>query len=141
MNSVRGHEVFEHTADLGIRGWAATLSGLFEEMALGLTAVIVEELDLVQMTQSKVIELGGDRLEYLLHDWLSEILYLFDCQSLLASRFEVETDGTGLRAVCRGEVVDRGRHRLSHEVKAVTYHGLKVERGRRGWLAEAILDI
>jgi len=30
---------------------------------------------------------------------------------------------------------------LSHEVKAITYHGLRVEREGDGWLAEVIVDI
>ena len=32
----------------------------------------------------------------------------------------------GLQAVCRGEPLDRARHELDHEVKAITYHGLTV---------------
>jgi SHS2 domain-containing protein len=30
---------------------------------------------------------------------------------------------------------------LEHEVKAITYHGLKVEPADGGWLAEVIVDI
>jgi SHS2 domain-containing protein len=30
---------------------------------------------------------------------------------------------------------------LGHEVKAITYHGLRVERADGGWLAEVIVDI
>ena len=33
------------------------------------------------------------------------------------------------------------RHRLLHEVKAITYHGLRVEPAAGGWLAEVIVDI
>ena len=37
--------------------------------------------------------------------------------------------------------LDPKRHRLLHEIKAITYHGLKVERTARGWQAEVIVDI
>jgi SHS2 domain-containing protein len=30
---------------------------------------------------------------------------------------------------------------LSHEVKAITYHGLAVERTADGWRAEVVVDI
>jgi SHS2 domain-containing protein len=40
-----------------------------------------------------------------------------------------------------GEPLDRGRHELGHEIKAITYHGLKVEQTPDGWLAEVIVDI
>ena len=33
------------------------------------------------------------------------------------------------------------RHELDMEIKAITYHGLKVERDGDGWLAEVIVDI
>ena len=36
---------------------------------------------------------------------------------------------------------DQARHALAHEVKAITYHRLKVERTADGWLAEVIVDI
>jgi SHS2 domain-containing protein len=40
-----------------------------------------------------------------------------------------------------GEPLDRNRHALAHEVKAITYHRLKVEPTDDGWLAEVIVDI
>jgi SHS2 domain-containing protein len=46
-----------------------------------------------------------------------------------------------LRAAAWGEPVDPARHELDHEVKAITYHGLKLERDGDGWLAEVIVDI
>ena len=46
-----------------------------------------------------------------------------------------------LTAAARGEPFDPERHPLSHEVKAITYHGLIVESSEGGWLAEVIVDI
>ena len=57
------------------------------------------------------------------------------------SQFDLTHDESGLTAVCRGERLDRARHQLEHEVKAITYHELKVEQTADGWLAEAIVDI
>ena len=37
--------------------------------------------------------------------------------------------------------MDPKRHELDAEVKAVTYHGLRVEPPAEGWLAEVIVDI
>ena len=47
----------------------------------------------------------------------------------------------GLTARAWGEPLDRTRHDLQHEVKAITYHGLRVEPAPDGWLAEVIVDI
>ena len=57
------------------------------------------------------------------------------------SRTGVTDDGRNLRAEIGGEPIDRDRHVLDHEVKAVTHHGLSLTREGQGWLAEFILDI
>jgi len=56
-------------------------------------------------------------------------------------RFEVRVGADGLEGTAWGEPYDPGRHPLSHEVKAITYHGLRVEPADGGWLAEVIVDI
>jgi SHS2 domain-containing protein len=40
-----------------------------------------------------------------------------------------------------GEPFDAARHRILREVKAVTYHDVKVERDGEGLTARLILDI
>lgn len=47
----------------------------------------------------------------------------------------------GVAATAWAEPVDPKRHELDMEIKAITYHGLKVERDGDGWLAEVIVDI
>jgi SHS2 domain-containing protein len=38
--------------------------------------------------------------------------------------------------------MDAARHKMDHEVKAITYHGLQVEQQPDGsWSAEVIVDI
>ena len=53
----------------------------------------------------------------------------------------VDGDGRSLKAVIHGEPIDPTRHVLDHEVKAVTYHGVRIVRDEEGYLAEVILDI
>lgn len=135
------YETFEHTADLGLRVKAADLPTLFAEAARGLMSVIVANLDEVKPVREMTLEVAGDALDELLFDWLSEVLYAFESEHLLLSEFAIELTDAGLKATARGEPLDVGRHQLEHEVKAITYHGLKVEQTAEGWLAEAILDI
>jgi SHS2 domain-containing protein len=80
-------------------------------------------------------------LDYLLFDWLKELLYHFAADHLLLGSFAVQTTDTGLTGKAWGEPLDRSRHLLEHEVKAITYHGLRVEQTVDGWLAEVIVDI
>jgi SHS2 domain-containing protein len=135
------YEFFEHTADLGIRARAGDLSTLFAEAGAALFAAVVDGLDTVRKVQRIDVEIAGTDVEYLLFDWLREMLYRFDAEHLLFSRFDVSVDENGLKAAVWGETIDPARHVLSHEVKAITYHGLRVEREGDGWIAEVIVDI
>jgi SHS2 domain-containing protein len=135
------YEFFEHTADLGLRVRATDLDTLFAEAARALFAAIVEDLDTVRPLQRVEVRLPADDREYLLFDWLKGLLYRFDAEHLVFSRFEVKLGDDGLTGTAWGEPLDRARHELSHEVKAITYHGLRVERTADGWLAEVIVDI
>jgi SHS2 domain-containing protein len=135
------YETFDHTADVGLRIRAADLNTLFAEAAEAMFACIVEDLHTVAPTQALQVEIAGDDKAYLLFDWLKELLYHFDAEHLLFSRFEVQVRSDGLSATAHGEPLDRARHELSHEVKAITYHGLRVEPTADGWLAEVIVDI
>lgn len=134
-------ETFEHTADLGLRIRAPDLNGLFVEAARALFSTIVEDLATVEPRQSLEIDLPGEETEYLLFDWLRQLLFHFDSEHLLFGEFAVAVSATGLHGTARGEPLDRSRHVLDHEVKAITYHGLRVEQTADGWLAEFIVDI
>jgi SHS2 domain-containing protein len=134
-------ETFDHTADLGLRIRAPDLDGLFVEAAMALFSIIVEDPAAVTPKQAVGIEHANDDVEYLLFDWLKTLLYHFDAEHLVFSRFEVHIDAGGLKGTAWGEPLDRSRHELSHEVKAITYHGLRVERTEDGYLAEVIVDI
>ncbi len=135
------HETFEHTADLGLRVRAADLNALFAEAAAALFTAIVDDLATVQAVQKVEVALSGEELDFLLFDWLKELLYHFDAEHLLFSRFEVKVTKGRLTGTAWGEPLDPERHALTHEVKAITYHGLKVERTGARWLAEVIVDI
>ena len=135
------HETFDHTADLGLRVRAENLSALFEEAAQALFETIVEDLTSVQPDRCVDVALPADNLEYLLFDWLKQLLFHFDAVHLLFGRFEVDVGPHGLTGQAWGEPLDRARHILDHEVKAITYHGLRVEKSDDGWLAEVIVDI
>jgi len=151
-------ELFDHTADLGLRVKADTLEGLLSEAGRGLLAMHVANPEAVHSVQSKTIELTAEDPAYLLFDWLTELLYAFESEKLLLAEFAIEVcprEGKAsaepnsrpgsvwsLTATCRGEPMDPARHTMDHEVKAITYHGLHVDQNADGtWQAEVIVDI
>ncbi|MBN1912511.1 MAG: archease [Pirellulales bacterium] len=135
------YETFDHTADLGIRVRAATLPELLSEAGRAFFSVMVGGLESVRPEQRIDLRIKGTEPENLFFDWLDELLYTFETQRVLLTRFEVEQDASGVAAVAWGEPFDPSRHELDLEIKAVTYHGLKVQADKDGWLAEVIVDL
>ncbi|MBA4188210.1 MAG: protein archease [Planctomycetaceae bacterium] len=135
------YELFEHTADLGLRVRAADLNTLFAEAAACLFAAVVEDVGSVEPRVAVTVELTGTDREFLLFDWLRDLLLKCDEDRMVFSRFAVEVRADGLTGTAWGEPFDAARHQLAHEVKAITYHELKVVREGDEWLAEVIVDI
>ncbi len=135
------YETFDHTADVGLRIRAADLDTLFADAARAMFSVMAGNLDAVRPTEEVSITLEADDPDALLRDWLGELLYTFHVRKLVFSEFSVSICERGLQGTARGEPMDAARHELDVEIKAVTWHGLKVERTGDGWLAEVIVDI
>ena len=78
--------------------------------------------------------------------WLDELIFLFETRYIACSPASRSGASRGRPIALEatevgGEPIDRDRHVLDHEVKAVTRHGLALDRDGAGWLAEMILDI
>ena len=137
----QGHETFEHTADLGIRVWAGTLAGVFEEAAKALFGVIVD-LRTVSPSKKIRVELARDSDEALFLAWLKELLFIFETEHLVFSGFRVLSLKSGaLAAEAKGELLDNAKHALGREVKAITLHQFKLAWEKDRYLAEFIVDV
>ena len=135
--------MFDHTADVGLRVRGDSLNDLFQTAAEGLFDYIVVNRKDIRLDDVQKVSMHGESLAELLADWLSELIFRSEIQHVVYGAFEVQVDEEMLRldATIRGERIDTSRHVLDHEVKAVTRHGLVLEREGEGWKAELILDI
>jgi SHS2 domain-containing protein len=137
-------ETFDHTADVGLRVTADDLDDLFRTAAGGLFGYVVVNRDAVRAAEAEPVALRAESTAELIVAWLNELIFRLETRHRLYAAFDVTVspDGRGLSGTVGGEPIDRGRHVLDHEVKAVTRHGLDLRRGADGrWVAELILDI
>jgi SHS2 domain-containing protein len=135
------YEVFDHTADIGLRVVAPDLAGVLADAGRGLFSIIAGDLEQIRETEARTFAVRATDRTYLLFDWLTELLHAFDSGRWLLRRFEVRVDENGAAGTAWGERIDAARHRLQHEVKAVTYHELAIRETARGLEATVILDI
>ena len=141
--SPRGYEFFDHTADIGAVVRGTTLPRLFENAARAMFDLICDRRTVRPRRATRVAVTGGS-LEDLLVRWLSELLFRLETEGMLFTSFAVErVDRTLLRArgVARGEPIDRTRHRPKREIKAVTYHQIRLVRGRGSWRVRIVFDV
>lgn len=134
---------FDHTGDIGFEVRAASRERLHEEAARALFEIIVDDLDTVRPERRVVVEIGeAQDSEDLLVRFLSELLFLHDARGWLFAGAEVlALDAHRILAEGLGEPFDPARHRIAREVKAVTYHGLRLGRDGTGWTARIVLDL
>lgn len=134
-------ELFDHTADIGVRVRAATQAGLIEPAIQGLYAVIGDLLP-AGTARSETLALSGDDAAYLLRDYLAELLLALERRHEVFELDEV-AEFSDQRLVVRGRMsaLDSQRSVLEREVKAVTYHELSVRRVADGYEAVFIVDI
>jgi SHS2 domain-containing protein len=135
------HRLLEHTADMGIEASGETLEELFAEAAYGLLEIISGNPE-TRCREEKIVAVEGGDAEELLVNWLNEILYLFEIKRFFPQDFEIEeVRGNRLLARVRGEPFDPQRHPVEREVKAVTYHQLRVEKTNGLWHARIYVDL
>jgi SHS2 domain-containing protein len=143
----RGHRSIEHTADLAVELWAPDEPALLVEGARALVELLTEGAEVGATTErtaermaERTLELTAIDPEDRLVRWLSEVLYWASMEGFLVVDAALELVGaTGLRGTVRGQA---GASELVRtEIKAVTYHDLRLERGPAGVRARVVFDV
>lgn len=131
-----GYREIEHTADWELEVWAPDLPGLLEQAARGMYSLAgAQFVDEPPCTRSILIHAFDP--ETLLVRFLSELLYLADREGLGFDDFIFDLHGEQLVAQCSG----RRLATWSKEIKAVTYHNLKVHTGLAGLDVRIVFDV
>jgi SHS2 domain-containing protein len=133
-------EHYEHGADIGVRGYGATMAQAFEQAALAMTAVVTDPAT-VAPRERVAIHCEAPDEELLFAEWLNALIYEMSARRMLFSRFEVKLDGTRLSGEAWGEPVEVARHHPAVEVKGATYTTLRVAAEGDGWVAQTVVDV
>ncbi len=143
------YTIIDHTADVGLDVVGDTLEDAFSTTAEAMFELLWKTSD-IKETEELSIELVADSLDQLVVDWLSEMIFIYETQGRLFRSVKVDSlmpekrdsslegkdggpDDTNdevwyrIRSRLMGESLDLDKHEIKTEIKAVTYHMLKVD--------------
>lgn len=135
------HEV-EHTADWELEVWAPDLSGLLEQAALGMYA-LAGIRTISEGRRDITLSINAHDEEGLLVNFLSELLYLEEEQGLAFDDFDLSVGKPAPDDAYQLVAKLQGSRAVSREkdIKAVTYHKMSIEPGRRGLEVRIVFDV
>ncbi len=137
----------EHPSDVGFEVYGTTLEELFANAAIACYGFMTD-IEEIEETEERTIEIKSEDLYSLMFDWLDELLFLFESESLVFKEFDLKVDvsgdstGTGISISgrCRGGKFDPYRHESGIIIKAVTYNMMEIKKNEL-WHARVVLDV
>jgi SHS2 domain-containing protein len=132
-------EEISHTADVKIHARAPTLEELFSETLKALMQVMYGTTSQGEIQREVRIE--SSDIESLLIDFLSEVLFISEVESLVFSGAFLRINGLSLIAELKGEPFDPARHSGGSEVKGISYSGLAITHDANGYMLDIIFDV
>ena len=131
-----GFEEVPHTADWSVRVWAQDLPSLFGESARAMNALsgtVTRNSPRVKRT----FESEASDAESLLVDFLSELVFCQEQESLAFDSFDVKIEEPALNVEMEGAPIAS----VDKAIKAVTYHNLKILKTAEGFETTIVFDV
>lgn len=135
-NTESGYMELSHTADWALKVWAPDLAELFMQAAQGMYALMGMTLEEAPCTERR-IQVSGQDTEVLLVSFLEELLYYAEMHHEGFKRFDLFVAADQLTAdLCGAPIREQEK-----EIKAVTYHGLQIEKTPQGVETVIVFDV
>lgn len=149
------------TADLAFEAFGKDTSELFESAGLALESAMVD-LNSLETQEVRKINLRSDSLENLLSLFLEELVFLKDSEQILFNEIicDVRSKSNDMQSLAEsrlgkskinwyelesklsGEKINRQKHKLGVDVKAVTKHLFKIESLQdKTYRCQVVLDV
>ncbi len=134
-------QIEDHTADVVLVVEAPTLKELFEESVRALSGYIAgKETTCKDCKTKRVVQASSPDIDLILVDFLNEVLSASIVDKVLYCQAKIQDLETGNENHVVAELCGISTD-WEHDVKAVTYHDLKLEKTKFGYLFKCVLDI
>lgn len=132
-------------SDAFVEAKGSTLDEAFQAATKGLVSVIFDLRSVRSKLKKKLEPIIADDLQGLLYSWLEKILLLFDIEGFVVKESKVSINSENgrwvLNSYVTGDRYDSRRHHFKREVKAITYHEMKIEKDEKGYTIFFLLDL
>jgi SHS2 domain-containing protein len=130
-------------ADIAYEAYGKDWSELFENCALAIFELSAN-VDTIDPKQKIEVNIESDKIDVLLYDFLSEILFLKDSKYIVFRNVKVTINEKGrfrLHAVLEGDEINAQKQELENDIKAITMHMFEVKKEGKLYRARVVVDI
>ena len=133
-------------ADIAYEAYGKNLNELFENCALAIFELSAE-VKTITPKKKLTVKLENKKLDNLLYDFLSELLFLKDSKYMVFRNVTVKINEDikngkfKLNSTLEGDKINAEKQHLENVIKAVTMHMFELKKVKKGYLARIVVDI
>ncbi|MFA3782460.1 archease [Melioribacteraceae bacterium 4301-Me] len=140
------YKFLDHTADVAFEVESETLEGLFVDSAFALKEVACELSNIGSKSETKIINCNEITLELLLVEFLNQLNFLIFFKKWIFTTIQKlsinKADGEiNLSCELIGNKIDAEACNFKVEIKAITFHQMKIEKRKGKYSTKVVLDI
>lgn len=126
-----------HTADIKFQAYGKTINEVFENSTLAISNFLAKEKR-VKTIKTKTIKVTGHDKESLFYNFLEELIYILEVKNFIISKAKITIKENTLKAKLSG---DKASNYDLDQIKSPTYHQMYIKKTKKGWEAQAVMDV
>ena len=147
-NNKKKYKFLENVAiaDIAYEAYGKNLNEMFENAALAIFELSAN-IKTIEAKKKLEIKLENGKMENLLYDFLSEILFLKDSKYMVFRNVKVKISENKkskkfeLESILEGDTINPQKQQLENDIKAVTMHMFEIKKEKNNWKATVVVDI
>lgn len=140
LDSNKDYEIFDHTADIGIKITGNSINEILKKAILATADLLSGGIEIAPKIK-KILTFEEDDISTVLVCVLEEIIYFFESQLFLPSECSIKIEDHRYEIILKGSIASTEDIKDGTEIKAVTYHQLKIKKTEDKYEATVIFDV
>ena len=127
------YKVLDHATDALIEVTASSLIEAFEVAGYSVVDTILDNSKIEEKKERNIVVNGKD-LNYLLYNWLEEIIYFLITEGFAIKKLNVSLEKNEeyiISAQIFGENIDIKKHGFKVEIKSPTFHEMEIKQEKQ----------